>query len=135
MDLMPTFLSVAGAKYPDAYKGEEIVPVQGVSLIPSLQGDARLLAEPRRLGWTAYGMDAFREGNWKVLRLPEPYGNGSWQLYDLDSDPGETRDLSSKFPDRTAALANGWEDYAKDNGVIIPDSAIVYAKPIDGRKY
>ena len=135
MDLMPTFLAVAEAGYPDAYDGENIVPVQGVSLIPSVKGEVRPEAAPRRLGWSAYGMDAFREGNWKALRLPEPYGNGSWQLYDLASDPGETLDLASQFPDRTSALANGWEDYAKFNGVISPNSATFYAKPVDGRKY
>jgi arylsulfatase len=135
MDLMPTFLSVAGADYPDAYNGESIVPLQGKSLMPLLRGESSIEVESRELGWSAYGMDAYRKGNWKVLRLPEPYGNGDWQMYDLATDPGELHDRSSEFPERTAALANAWEDYAHTNGVIQPDTATAYAKPIVGRKY
>jgi arylsulfatase len=135
MDLMPTFLSVAGANYPRSYKGVPIVPVQGVSLIPLLSGDVSKNAEPRELGWSAYGMDAYRKGDWKALRLPEPYGNGNWQLYDLATDPGELHDLSAKFPERVAELASAWEEYAALNGVIQPDVPTAYAKPVSGRKY
>ena len=28
-------------------------------------------------------MKAFIEGNWKILRLPEPFGTGNWQLYNM----------------------------------------------------
>ena len=97
---MPTFLSVAGAKYPDIYHGESIVPLQGRSIMPLLSGEKTTEADSRELGWSAYGMDAYRRGNWKVLRLPEPYGNGGWQLYDLAADPGEMHDLASEHPDR-----------------------------------
>jgi len=135
MDLMPTFLSVAEAVYPGVYNGESLVPLQGQSLMPMLDGESPLEAESRELGWSAYGMDAYRKDRWKVLRLPEPYGNGDWQLYDLAADPGEMHDLSTEFPDRTAALANAWKDYADSNGVIQPDVATAYAKPIVGRKF
>jgi arylsulfatase len=80
-------------------------------------------------------MDAYREGDWKVLRLPEPYGNGDWQLYDLASDPGELNDLAKKYPDRVTVLSRGWQTYAKLNGVIRPDAAVLYSSPIVGRKY
>ena len=135
MDLMPTFLSVAEAVYPGVYNGESLVPLQGQSLMPMLDGESPVEAESRELGWSAYGMDAYRKDRWKVLRLPEPYGNGDWQLYDLAADPGEMHDLSTEFPDRTAALANAWKDYADSNGVIQPDVATAYAKPIVGRKF
>jgi arylsulfatase len=135
MDLMPTFLSVAGADYPAAYSGESIVPLQGKSLMPLLEGDPSAEDESRELGWSAYGMDAYRKDNWKVLRLPEPYGNGDWQLYDLAADPGELQDLAYTFPRRTTELAQAWKDYADLNGVIQPDSATAYAKPIVGSKY
>jgi arylsulfatase len=135
MDLMPTFLSVAGVDYPDVYNGEPIVPLQGNSLMPLLTGESLIEVEAREIGWSAYGMDAFRKGNWKVLRLPEPYGNGDWQLYDLTADPGEVHDLASEYPERARALAKAWEDYAESNGVIQPNSATAYAKPVVGRKY
>ena len=62
MDLMPTFLSVAGVDYPDVYNGETIVPLQGKSLMPMLSGGSAIKVESRGLGWSAYGMDAYRRG-------------------------------------------------------------------------
>jgi arylsulfatase A-like enzyme len=135
MDLMPTFLSVAEADYPDVYHGESIVPLQGKSLMPLLTGESSIEFESRELGWSAYGMDAYRRGHWKVLRLPEPYGSGDWQLYDLAADPGELHDLASEFPERAGALAKAWEVYAESNGVIQPNTATAYAKPVVGRKH
>jgi arylsulfatase len=135
MDLMPTFLSVAGLDYPDVYHGKPIVPLLGKSLIPLLSGNSAGEFESRGIGWSAYGMDAYRRGNWKALRLPEPFGNGDWQLYDLASDPGELHDLSSEFPERIKELALAWQDYADSNGVIEPDEPVFYSKPIVGRKF
>ena len=135
MDLMPTFLSVAGADYPDAYNEQALGPLQGRSLMPLLSGTTSADFDTRTLGWSAYGMDAYRHGDWKVLRLPEPFGNGDWQLYDLAADPGELHDLASEFPDRTKVLTNLFADYAESNGVINPSTPIAYAKPIVGRKY
>jgi arylsulfatase A-like enzyme len=103
--------------------------------MPFLRGNSSTEHEPRELGWSAYGMDAYRKGQWKVLRLPVPYGSGDWQLYDLAADPGELHDLSSKFPDRVGELARAWEDYADSNGVIQPNEATAYAKPVVGQKY
>ena len=135
MDLMPTFLSVAGAGYPEEYNGETIVPLQGRSLLPLLSGQSSDEYESRQIGWSAYGMDAYRQGHWKALRLPEPYGNGAWQLYDLEADPGELHNLASVSPDRVEILARGWQNYADSNGVIQPDSATFYSRPVVGRKY
>ena len=135
MDLMPTFLSVAGVDYPDVYNGESIVPLQGKSLLPLLSGDTSVEFESREVGWSAYGMDAYRKGDWKALRLPEPYGIGDWQLYNLSADPGEMHDLASKFPNIVRELADAWEQYAKINGVIQPNTATAYAKPVVGKKY
>ena len=40
-------------------------------------------------------MAAFRQGNWKALRLTEPYGTGGWQLYDLTIEPAEKHELAA----------------------------------------
>ena len=135
MDLMPTFLSIADTDYPDVYNGESIVPLQGRSLLPLLSGESPSEFESREVGWSAYGMDAYRRGDWKVLRLPEPFGSGDWQLYDLAADPGELHDLASEFPDLTETLANSFADYAELNGVINPSTPTAYGKPVVGRKY
>ena len=135
VDFMPTFLSVAGATYPEVYNDQRIVPLQGESLLPLLTGEPPVRSDAREFGWSAYGMDAFRRGHWKALRLPKPYGSGEWQLYDLAADLGEMHDLSSEFPDIVSELAQAWEQYATTNGVIPPSTTTAYAKPFDGRKF
>ncbi len=135
MDLMPTFLEAAGGKYPKTYNGNDIVPLQGTSLMPLLKGKPDEAFKDRELGWEAYGMDAYRRGNWKVLRLPPPYGNGEWQLYNLAKDPGEVNDLATQNHDLVMELSQAWERYAEANGVIRPSDAVAYARPISGRKY
>jgi len=135
MDLMPTFLEVAGQTYPDTYNGSPIAPLQGVSLVPLLIGSSDAAFTQRGLGWEAYGMDAYRRGDWKVLRLPEPYGNGQWQLYNLAEDPGEVNDLSPQNPELVNELTRAWEGYAEANGVIRPNQPVAYARPVSGRKH
>lgn len=135
MDLMPTFLEVAGGKYPETYNGHNIVPLQGISLMPLLKGETDEAFRDREVGWEAYGMDAYRRGNWKVMRLPEPYGNGEWQLYHLAEDPGEMNNLATQYPDLTMELTQGWKRYAKTNGVIHPNQPVAYARPVSGGKF
>ena len=64
-----------------------------------------------------------------ALRLAEPYGSGEWQLYRLDTDPGEVRDLAGEHPEKTAELVKAWERWALDYGVIEPDRPVAYARP------
>ena len=135
MDLLPTFLEIAGGQYPENWNGREIVPLQGQSLMPLLLGETDETFADRELGWEAYGMDAYRRGSWKALRLPEPDGTGDWQLYNLAEDPGEQHDLAAQNQKLVSELAQGWERYAEENGVIRPNSPSAYARPVSGRKY
>ena len=70
-------------------------------------------------GWELFGRRAIRQGDWKALYLPAPYGPGTWQLYDLSRDPGEVHDLAASRPDKLADLLVLWDRYVEDNGVII----------------
>ena len=63
---------------------------------------------------------AVRKGDFKLLSMPKPFGTGDWQLYDLKSDPGELNDLSSQRPKLRDEMAELWDEYARETGVIIP---------------
>jgi len=135
MDLVPTILEMAGVRQPALWRGVEVAPLQGRSLVTLLEGDYDPAWMERGLGWEAYGMDAYRRGNWKALRLPPPYGSGDWQLYNLTEDPGEVHDLAAQNPDLVAELALGWKAYAEANGVIHPDTPVAYARPVSEGRY
>jgi arylsulfatase len=116
-DIMPTILELTGTAYPTSYKGNNLHPLIGFSLLPILQGGAASIRTDQGIGYELFEMKAYIRGNWKILRLPEPMGTGNWQLYDLDKDPGETNDLSAQHPDLVNQLVAAWNDYAKQNAV------------------
>jgi arylsulfatase len=116
-DIMPTVLELTGASYPKQSNGKDIHELIGKSMLPVLNGSATVVHANDGMGWELFEMKAFIKGNWKLLRLPQPFGPGQWQLYDLDKDPGETNDLSTQYPDVKKQLIEEWNDYAKRNDV------------------
>ncbi len=64
-------------------------------------------------GWELFGRRAIRQGDWKALHLPAPYGPGTWQLYDLARDHGEVHDLAASRPDKLADLLELWATFER----------------------
>ncbi|HDZ57637.1 MAG TPA: arylsulfatase [Pseudomonas xinjiangensis] len=124
MDIMPTFLKLAGIEHPaPEFKGRPVEPMQGISIIPALQGEA--LPE-RVIGWELFGRKALRKGDWKLSWMTAPYGKGAWQMFNLADDPTETKDLAQANPDKLAELLKDWDNYAKRNNVLEGDFNIRY---------
>lgn len=121
MDIAPTVLELAGAEHPGTeYRGREVEPMRGRSMVPYLSGEADAVHDSDTgTGWELFGRRAIRQGDWKALQLPPPYGPGTWQLYDLSRDPGEVHDLAAARPDKLADLLELWDRYVEENGVIL----------------
>ena len=121
MDIAPTVLELAGAEHPGTrYRGREVAPMRGRSLVGYLSGDTDAVHDAdTHTGWELFGRRAIRQGDWKALHLPEPYGTGAWQLYDLAADPGEIDDLAGSRPEILAGLLRLWDRYVEENGVIV----------------
>ncbi len=106
LDLAPTFLALAGGQNPGPKAFD------GVNLMPFLRDDK---AGPvhREMKWRFTISGAIREGDWKLVRLPDRFP----LLFDLGKDPGEShnvfeenmdiaRDLLKRFGQWEATLAN-----------------------------
>jgi arylsulfatase len=121
MDIAPTLLELAGTAHPGtAYRGREVAPIRGRSLARYLMGAAEIVHDAGTgTGWELFGRRAIRQGEWKALYLPEPYGPGSWQLYDLAADRGEIHDLAASRPDKLAELLALWDRYVEETGVLL----------------
>jgi arylsulfatase len=129
MDIPATILNAASVTHAGSYAGKKVAPLQGKSLSPILTGARTTVRGPSDwLGWELFGNRAIRQDNWKLLWLCEPYGTGSWQLYDLKADPAEMNDLASAQPKIREQLVRHWAEYAKENNVILPNSSPVCAK-------
>jgi arylsulfatase A-like enzyme len=125
-DVPATILDAAQVPYPETFEGQPIPPLMGKSLAPVLGATADQVRSPSDwIGWELFGNRAVRMGDWKLLWLCEPHGTGDWQLYDLATDPGETRDLAEAQPEVAAQLLALWEAYATRNNVVLPDRSPV----------
>ncbi|MFW6050844.1 MAG: sulfatase-like hydrolase/transferase [Myxococcota bacterium] len=88
-DLMPTLLNMADVPVPR--------PMPARSLVPFLTGarepndDRLVVSEVLPDGLYPYDQKAIRRGAMKLIWWVR---EGTFQLYDLEEDPGETRDLS-----------------------------------------
>ena len=117
MDVLPTFLEIAGTEHPGAgpYRdGREIRAIEGRSFWPHLIGIAPTVHSPDdTAGWSAGGgQGALIRGEYKLINDEMPSGTGVtvWRLYNIAEDPGETRDLAALFPRLTAELVEEWEN-------------------------
>jgi arylsulfatase len=131
MDVAPTLLELAGIIHPGtSYRDKEIYSMQGTSMADFLRGASSTVHGPNlRSGSELFGRISFREGKWKILRLKPPWGTGSWELFNLESDPGETMDLSNENPEKMKYLIYLWEQYQELNQVILPIRDTGYANP------
>jgi arylsulfatase len=121
-DVAPTLLELANTQHPGSiYKGREVLPISGKSLLPHLRNQQLPVYDADDIyGWELFGRQAIRQGPWKMVNQAPPFGNGKWQLFNLDEDPAETSDLAAENPGRVAALAVLWQDYKARNNIILP---------------
>jgi arylsulfatase len=123
MDLLPTFLEIAGTSHPGAtsYKGRDIQSALGRSIWPSLTGSASTVhGDDNAAGWSGRGpvisggIGAIIKGRFKLTNQPSPTaprtGAASrWQLYDLEADPGEIHDLAPMNSELVESLLQEWQ--------------------------
>ncbi len=114
IDFMPTFLELAGADYPESVDGRELIPLEGLSLLPVLKGGTR--AGHPQLCWHWSKNRAIRRGKWKLVwdKLVQ-----EWELYNIAADRTEIENLAAKHPDRVSELSEAWFDWAEMTGVAV----------------
>jgi len=133
VDFYPTLLAMAGVPVPPgAVDGENIEPVLRQS--GSMKRDAIYWHYPHYhvCGATPYG--AIREGE---FRLVEFYEDNHVELYSLKDDIGETKDLATTLPDKTAALRQKLHNWRQRVDAQMPTPNPNYdpgATPVKGRK-
>jgi len=118
MDILPTCLDLAGAEYPDKYKGHDISSADGHSLAPIFEGRQREGYD--QLFFEHEGGKALIDGKWKIVALRKK--NAPWRLYNLEDDPTETVDISDTNAQKLKSMTQDWADWAKDMGLEGPEA-------------
>lgn len=150
IDLLPTIAEMVGAPLPDR-------PIDGKSILPLMRGTAGATCPYEALLFY-YGngkLEALRAGRWK-LHFPHDYrqyegfepgkdgfpgrvgkGHIEWELFDLQEDIGERRNLAAEQPEtvqRLRALGEGMDAEIQQNKrppgqVPGPEPETIVAKP------
>lgn len=128
MDLLPTIARICGAAQPANH-------IDGVDILPLLKGDPN--ANPRdemAYYYHTNSLEGVRRGRWKLVlphqsqtyKMDPPGQNGypaktghvevPLALYDLATDPGETLDVQSQYPDIVKELQTLAGKYRADLG-------------------
>lgn len=119
MDLAPTFLALAGARYPVT---DGVEPMLGASILGLLSGDADAVHDDEYV--TAlfhHGRAYIRQGNWKLVTESVPFDESDFRMYDLATDPGEVDDLAGLEPEKYEQLIDLWRTERKRLGIVLPE--------------
>lgn len=128
LDIYPTLLEVAGLPSRDDLDGVSLLPLaQGVGnwqavtqfwhfpiYLQAYDGNYDDARDP--LFRTRPG-SAMRQGKWK---LHEYFEDGALELYDLENDPGERRNLAATLPRKTAELHQMLKDWRERTDSPVP---------------
>jgi arylsulfatase len=119
-DIMPTILDIAEVEYPAEFRGRKIEAMRGRSMAGLLEGTKKsIYGEKEFVGGEMGNGKWMRQGEFKAVMIPKPYGTGDWRLFNVVTDPGEANNLSKVMPDKLETLKAAWEQYATDVGVVL----------------
>jgi arylsulfatase A len=124
IDIYPTVLDLCGVVRPPG------PAVDGASLLPLIEGREtgwpdRLLFTHNPISETNRYPGAVRTQRYRLVReirgpqggskaKADDPGTASWQLYDMQADPGETRDVARDRPEIVDALSRRYEAWLDD---------------------
>ena len=118
MDLAPTFLELAAARYPD---DGSVRPMLGESISRFLAGETDIVHDENHVTTLYHGGRAYlRQGNWKISNLEPPFDEADFELFDLAADPGESNNLADEEPEKLAELIGLWGEERERLGIILP---------------
>jgi len=124
-DIAATIYDVAGVQFPRVVDGEVQLPLDGVSFASTFQ-DARSPSRHRVQYFEMGGNRSIYEDGWMAsarhtVPWKFPYSadfdSDRWELYHLDKDFSQARDVSAHFPDKLQHLKALFHSEAEKNDV------------------
>lgn len=103
----------------------------GQSLVPALMGKS--IPTHKALFWEYTKNKAVREGDWKLVqsRLTK-----KWELYNIKTDRGETKNLILAHPERAKNLEILWNEWFKKASLNQPveNNSVIVDYPQSNRR-
>lgn len=116
VDIVPTILDILEMSYPRQVNGMTTPPTPGVSFMPLFQ---QKTFTRDTIYWEYKGNIALRQGKWKLVAQYNPKGEElrQWELYDLEKDRAESKNLVNEFPAIAKQMYQMYVSWSKKNYV------------------
>ena len=127
VDVVPTVLEALGVEAPACYRGVDQMPIHGTSLAYTFEA-AEAPTRKQAQYFELLGDRGIWHGGWKAVTKHEKgsdFEADRWELYHLDEDFSECRDLAAEHPEKLRELIERWWTEAGRYGVL----------PLDDREY
>ncbi|MEO0469296.1 MAG: arylsulfatase [Bacteroidota bacterium] len=126
IDIMATCIEAAGATYPIRFADQEIIPLEGKSLLPAFTNNE---IKREAIFWEHEGNRAVRMGKWKLISKANKHkafqwdqvaelAEEDWELFDMETDRTEMNDLAAAYPARVLQMAKMWMNWAEKVGAV-----------------
>jgi len=124
VDVVPTILECCQLEMPKVYRGVEQYPLSGVSMKYSFNARPDDPTQKKRQYYSMLGTRGIWEGGWKAvathaaLTSKGHFDKDPWELYNLNEDRSESKDLAKEQPEKLQALIKAWFEEAEKNKVL-----------------
>ena len=122
-DIVSTILDVTGLEMPKVYRGVEQYPLNGVSMRYTFD-KAKAPTTKKRQYYAMLGTRGIWQDGWKASALHAPisgkghFDQDRWELYHVDADRAESKNLAEKHPEKLKELIDAWFEEADANFVL-----------------
>ena len=119
-DLTPTILELVDVNNHDGnWDGKEVEPIIGSGFSRFLAGNSvQIHHASEAIGYELGGNSALFKGDYKIVINPAGQNETEWHLFNIKSDPGETKDLATDQADLLAEMLADYEAYVEANNVL-----------------
>jgi arylsulfatase len=128
VDIVPTILDICGIEMPKVYHGVDQYPLSGVSMRYSFDAKADAPTQKHVQFYSMLGTRAVWQDGWKAVAVHSPltdkgnFDKDKWELYHVDVDRSESKDLAKANPEKLEALKKLWlEEATKNNALPLDD--------------
>lgn len=124
VDIAPTILEIAGLEMPKVYHGVEQYPLSGTSMKYTFDAKPDGPTKKHRQYYELFGTRGLWEDGWRISSVHSPLGGKGhfdqdrWELFHVDEDRSESKDLAKEHPEKVQALVKAWFEEAEKNHVL-----------------
>lgn len=124
VDITPTIMEAVGLEMPSVYRGVPQWPLSGKSMVYSFDAEPDGPTTRERQYFAMLGTRGVWEKGWKAVATHPPltdrgrFKEDVWELYHIDEDRSENRNLAKEHPEKLKALVKAWNEEAERNLVL-----------------